>query len=145
MSTRLSCTILFIIAVCERATSDGCIKTQCLENNQFDNDCCGLNHAVGCSGDYLLSFTADNGCIWNRGTCCTKTPKLYTSDCSTSWCSSPNGYGGVDCWAVAIWRNAHVEKVQHEKLDLSYTGPMRTITVIHVARVEKTLVTNVVI
>ena len=48
-----------------------CDASQCLENDGFDNDCCGLNGSVDCSAGYTFSFrTNSNGCLWNTGTCC---------------------------------------------------------------------------
>lgn len=85
-----------------RSSGNGtvCEPDACLENGGYDYDCCGLEGTTGCSGDHVFSLTANNGCMWNAGTCCTPTS---LGNCSMEFCSSPGIGDENDCWAGAAF------------------------------------------
>lgn len=80
-----------------------CEPAACIENGNFDNDCCGIPSTVGCRAGYEMTFTADNGCMWNRGTCCTLAANMpctsYPRTGDPNLCTSPGRDSGEDCWA----------------------------------------------
>jgi hypothetical protein len=51
---------------------DTCVQSACREFGAFDSDCCGLDFTVSCADGYSMFLSANNGCIWNAGTCCTE-------------------------------------------------------------------------
>ena len=68
--------------------ASACVASACRENGGYDSDCCGLEGSVSCAAGHDFSLRAENGCMWNSGTCCmphsSNTPStISTYDCAT--------------------------------------------------------------
>ena len=77
--------------IAEAVCGSGHDRSKCQEQSLFgwndDGDCCATNGNSRCKNGYTRSITADNGCMWNRGTCCTSPSAINSaSSCDASRC-----------------------------------------------------------
>ena len=88
--------MLYVCLLAAATLAFACDSTKCRENGAFDDDCCGIEGMVGCASGYSMSFSANNGCLWNAGTCCTEP---IPTTCDASKCTEDGGRDD-DCCGI---------------------------------------------